>query len=432
MTLTSGRLDAPAARVAARLVIEGGRPLSGTVAIGGAKNAALPIMAACLLTDEWCIVSNVPDIEDIQTMASAMRHLGAEVNFLGPHEVAIRAADLRAHAAPADLAGRMRASFLLVGPLLTRLGRAEAPHPGGCAIGVRPVNVDVRGFEDMGATIEYVDGRYIAHAARLTGAPLYLDYPSHTGTENLLMAACLARGTTVVKHASMEPEVVDLARFLSRMGARIEGAGSPFITIEGVEQLHGANYRLMPDRLAAGTYLAAGVISKGAVVASQVIPEHLDAVAHKLREAGARVDDHEPDCLGACWAEPLTAVEIQAIAYPGFPTDLQSAFGALLTQANGTSIIHERVFENRFLYLAELRKMGAEIKVTGQTARIQGPTRLHGASIRATDIRSGAALVLAALAADGTTVIDDPYHIDRGYDALVPTLASLGAAIHRE
>lgn len=431
MTLVRDRAESADVGHQGRLVIEGGRPLFGEVTIGGAKNAALPILAACLLTDEWCIISNVPDIEDIHTMAAAMRALGAEVNFLSRQEVAIRAANLRTWRTPEELARRMRASFLLVGPLLTRFGRAEAPHPGGCALGVRPVNVDVRGFEDMGASISYQDGYYVASATRLQGTQLYLDYPSHTGTENLLMAACLARGTTVIKHASMEPEVVDLARFLARMGARIHGAGSPFITVEGVDRLRGANYRVMPDRLAAGTYAVAGVISRGEVTVAHVIPEHLDAVTHKLREAGAYVHE-EQDRITVGWRQPLTAVEIQAIAYPGFPTDLQAAFGALLTQARGTSIIHERVFENRFVYAAELRKMGAEIKVTGQTARIQGITPLHGAHVRATDIRSGAALVLAALAAEGTTTIDDTYHIDRGYDSLVPTLAALGACIRRE
>ncbi len=431
MTTVQPRPETHSPPSSGRLVIEGGRPLFGTVAIGGSKNAALPIMAACLLTDEWCILSNVPDIEDIQTMAGALRSLGAEVNFLGRHEVAIRAANLHSFRAPAELAQRMRASFLVMGPLLTRLGRAEAPHPGGCALGVRPVNVDVRGFEHMGATINYEGGHYIAEAARLNGTQLYLDYPSHTGTENLIMAACLAQGTTVIKHASMEPEVVDLARFLARMGARIRGAGSPFITIEGVDSLHSANYHVMPDRLAAGTYAVAGVISRGSVSVSQVIPEHLDAVTHKLREAGARVQE-ETDRLSAAWHQPLGSVEIQAIAYPGFPTDLQTAFGALLTQADGVSIIHERVFENRFLYVSELRKMGAEIEVEVQTARIKGATRLRGANIRATDIRSGAALVLAALAAEGTTIIEDAYHLDRGYDSLVSTLSELGAAIRRE
>jgi len=430
MTATASRaLSRPAEN--SRLVIEGGRPLYGSVQIGGAKNAALPIMAACLLTDEWCIISNVPDIEDIQTMAGLLRSLGAEVSFLNRHEVAIRAANLDSWASPDELAQRMRASFLVMGPLLGRLGRAEAPHPGGCALGVRPVNVDVRGFESMGAEIGYNDGHYVATADGLRGAQLYLDYPSHTGTENLIMAACLARGTTVVKHASMEPEVVDLARFLARMGARIHGAGSPFITIEGSERLRGANYRVMPDRLAAGTYATAGVVSRGEVAVTQVIPEHLDAVAHKLREAGARVGE-DADRLVAGWDGGLGAVEIQAIAYPGFPTDLQSAFAALLTQAEGTSIIHERVFENRFVYAGQLCRLGADIEVTAQTARINGPTRLRGTTVRATDIRSGAALVLAALAAEGTTVIEDAYHIDRGYEDLVPTLSALGAVIERQ
>lgn len=414
-----------------RLVIEGGYPLSGSVDIGGAKNAALPIMAACLLTADWCVLSNLPDIEDIQTMAGVLRALGAEVNFLSRHEVAIRAANLRTCRTPRELATRMRASFLVTGPLLSRLGRAEAPHPGGCAIGVRPVNVDVRGFEAMGARITYADGYYVAEAPRLRGTKLYLDYPSHTGTENLLMAACLAEGTTIIKHASIEPEVSDLAAFLLRMGARISGIGSPVLRVEGVDQLSGANYRVMPDRLAAGTFLIGGVISGGSITTHHVIPEHLDAVCYKLREAGAGVEE------GADWVRAwstgrLQAVDIQAIAYPGFPTDLQAAFGALLTQASGVSLIHERVFENRLLYANELRKMGANIEVmNGAMARIHGPTRLHGATVQALDIRSGAALALAALAAEGVTTIERPYHLDRGYEDFVATLAQVGARIAR-
>ena len=412
--------------------IVGGSRLRGEVRVGGAKNAALPIMAAALLTRDVCVIHNVPRIEDITTLSDLLRSLGARVEFPEDHTAVIDSRKLDSARAPAEFVRKMRASFLVVGPLLARLGMAEAPHPGGCEIGMRPVNVDVEGFRAMGADVVCEGELYRVECKRLRGTTTYLDYPSHTGTENLMMAACVAKGTTVVKHASMEPEVTDLARFLSRMGARVQGAGSPFLTIEGTDKLHGANYRLMPDRLAAGTYLVAGVISGGSVAVSQVIPEHLDAVTHKLREAGACVDDSEPETLAASWVQPLSAVEIQAIAYPGFPTDLQAAFGALLTQARGTSIIHERVFENRFLYLNELRKMGAEIKVSGQTARIQGAGRLRGAQVHATDIRSGAALVLAALAAEGTTVIDDARHIDRGYDSLVPTLASIGAAIHRE
>jgi UDP-N-acetylglucosamine 1-carboxyvinyltransferase len=414
-----------------RLHIEGGHPLHGTVRIGGAKNAALPIMAACLLTPDWCILSNVPNIEDIQTMAGVMEGLGAEIRFLGPHEVAIRAERISQTRSPEWLARQMRASFLVMGPLIARVGHAESPHPGGCEIGERPVNVDVRGFEAMGARLHHVDGYYVADADRLVGRKLYLDYPSHTGTENLLMAACLADGKTVIKHASMEPEVADLAQFLVDMGANISGIGTSMLEVEGVERLHGANHAVMPDRLEAGTFLIAGVISGGDVTVSEVIPEHLDAVTYKLREAHASVEETDESVTAASTGS-LEAVEIQAIAYPGFPTDLQSAFSTLLTQARGMSLVHERVFENRLGYGLELAKMGARFEVAGQTARITGPTALRGTDVRALDIRSGAAVVLAALAAQGVTTIHDIHHLDRGYDHLLETLTGLGAVVNAD
>ncbi len=414
-----------------RLRIEGRHPLRGTVQIGGAKNAALPMMAACLLTPDWCILSNIPNIEDIHTMAGVMDGLGAEIRFLGPHEVAIRAERITETRSPDLLARRMRASFLVLGPLLARVGHAESPHPGGCAIGERPVNVDVRGFEAMGAKIRHVDGCYVAEANRLVGRKLYLDYPSHTGTENLLMAACLAEGKTIIKHASMEPEVSDLANFLVAMGANISGIGTSVLEVEGVERLHGANHAVMPDRLEAGTFLIAGVISGGEVTVSQVIPEHLDAVTYKLREARAAVEESDESVTAASTGS-LEGVEIQAISYPGFPTDLQSAFCTLLTQARGVSLVHERVFENRLGYGLELAKMGARFEVAGQTARITGPTPLHGTDVRALDIRSGAAVVLAALAADGLTTIHDIHHLDRGYDDLLENLTGLGAVVDAE
>jgi UDP-N-acetylglucosamine 1-carboxyvinyltransferase len=426
---SEGVNDRPARPV--RLRIEGGHLLCGTVQIGGAKNAALPIMAACLLTSDWCILSNVPKIEDIYSMASVMEGLGAEVRFLGPREVAIRAERITQTRSPDLLARSMRASFLVMGPLLARFGHAESPHPGGCAIGERPVNVDVRGFEAMGASLHHVNGYYVAEASRLVGRKLYLDYPSHTGTENLLMAACLAEGRTTIKHASMEPEVADLANFLVAMGASISGIGTSVLEVEGIERLHGANHTIMPDRLEAGTFLIAGVISGGEVAVSQVIPEHLDAVSYKLREVGAKVDETE-SAVTASSTGSLEAVEIQAIAYPGFPTDLQSAFSTLLTQAHGVSLVHERVFENRLGYGIELAKMGARFEVAGQTARITGPTPLRGADVRALDIRSGAAVVLAALAANGVTTIHDVHHLDRGYNDLFQTLVSLGAVVEAE
>jgi UDP-N-acetylglucosamine 1-carboxyvinyltransferase len=431
------------------ILVEGGYPLRGTVPVGGSKNSALPILAACLLTDEPCTISNLPDIEDIYTMLAVLRALGAEVERHDRHTVTVTARNLMAAEVPPELGTRMRASFLAVGPLLARLGRALAPHPGGCDIGMRPVNVDVRGFQAMGARVVQEpdprgggDGargaerkvRYAIEAPRLRGARLYLDYPSHTGTENLLLAACCAEGTTVIRHASMEPEVSDLATFLGSMGARIEGIGSSTLVIEGVPSLHGATHRIIPDRLAAGTYLLAGVMVKGGEVrVVDVVPEHLEPVTYKLQESGARVEEGR-DWVSAGRDGSLEGVDLQAIHYPGFPTDLQAAFAALLSQAHGRSVIHERVFENRLEYAAELRNMGAGIEVdaSGQRATISGPRELHGEPlIYARDIRSGAAVVLAALAAKGKTVIIHAYHLDRGYEDLVSTLASLGARIRR-
>src|SRR5579871_3949970 len=325
----------------------------------------------------------------------------------------------------------MRASFLVMGPLLARLGSAEAGQPGGCDIGIRPVNVDVEGFRAMGAEVVRDDYLYRIQCSRLHGERMYLDYPSHTGTENLLMAACLAEGDTVITHASMEPEVVDLARFLIAMGAQIEGAGTGTITIHGVCQLQGAQYEVMPDRLIAGTYLAAGLISGGDVTVEGVIPEHLEPVIFKLGKMHADVQV-DRDVIRCAWREPLHSVDIQAIHYPGFPTDLQSVFAALLTQADGLSTIHERVFENRLGYARELNEMGAHIEVESQTARIYGPTPLHAAQVRALDIRSGAAVILAALAAEGETRITDIHHVDRGYEELVDVLGQLGAHMSRE
>jgi len=318
-----------------------------------------------------------------------------------------------------------------MGPLLARLGCAEAGQPGGCDIGIRPVNVDVEGFRAMGAKVIQTEDLYRIEAKRLRGERMYLDYPSHTGTENLMMAACLAEGDTVIAHASMEPEVVDLACFLTTMGAQIDGAGTRTITVHGVSRLHGAEYDVMPDRLIAGTYLAAGLISRGDVTAEGVIPEHLEPVIFKLQQMHAHVEVGQ-DSIRCGWREPIRSVDIQAIHYPGFPTDLQAVFGALLTQAEGVSTIHERVFENRLGYAQELNRMGAHIEVATQTARVCGPTPLHGTEVRALDIRSGAAVILAALAAHGETRIMDIHHVDRGYEDLVDVLGQFGAHMSRE
>jgi UDP-N-acetylglucosamine 1-carboxyvinyltransferase len=414
------------------LVVQGGAPLRGTVEIGGAKNAALPIMAASLLTRGTCIIHNVPHIEDINTLAELLRALGARVEFPERHTAVIDGSNLTSHRAPAEFVAKMRASFLVMGPLLSRLGAAEAGHPGGCEIGMRPVNVDVEGFRAMGARVESDDDAYRIACPRLQGTRMYLDYPSHTGTENLLMAACLAEGETVIRHASAEPEVIDLAHFLMSMGAQIMGAGTNHIVVNGVPDLHGTEYTVMPDRLIAGTFLAAGLITHGDVTVDDIIPEHLDAVSYKLDKMGAQVEIGESS-LRCAWPgdDRLERVDIQAIHYPGFPTDLQAVFGALLTQAHGTSTILERVFENRLGYAAQLNKMGADVTVEANKATIHGPTPLHGATINGLDIRSGAALTLAALAAEGETKINDAQHVDRGYEDFVDVLRRLGGDISR-
>lgn len=414
-----------------KFVIEGRHPLQGEVRVSGAKNAALPIMAAALLTPEPCTLDNVPMIDDIRTMAAVLEHLGCEVKLDDArHRVTICAAEVRDVAIPADLATRMRASFMVTGPLLARFGRAVAPHPGGCSIGRRPVNVDTNGFVAMGARVEQHDSGYSLHADHLSGRNLYLDYPSHTGTENLLMAATLARGKTVIKNASAEPEVVDLAEFLVRMGARITGAGSSVITVEGVDELYGIHHRVLPDRIEAGTFAIAAAITGGEVTLSDLVVSHMDPLTHKLQEVGVEVIEGDRRYLVRS-RPALRAVEVQTLHYPGFPTDLQAAFATLLTQATGTSLVHERVYDNRLLYAEELRKLGANIRVHGQTAAITGPTPLVGGVVRALDIRSGAALMLAGLAASGTTEILNVHHVNRGYEHVERKLTGLGAVVER-
>ncbi|MBX6771557.1 MAG: UDP-N-acetylglucosamine 1-carboxyvinyltransferase [Chloroflexi bacterium] len=416
-----------------KLVIEGQIPLRGEVVVSGAKNAALPIMAAALLTTDECIIDNVPIVEDVRTLAEILRQVGCTVHLEpASHRVIIRApeADELNPVVPSDLARRMRASFLLAGPLLARAGRVTAPHPGGCSIGRRPVNVDIKGFSAMGASVELSDSQYHLEAKRLRGERIYLDYPSHTGTENILMAATLAEGTTVIKHASVEPEVADLAECLRQMGARVTGVGTSYLRIEGVDRLHGVHYRVTPDRIEAGTYAIAAAITGGDITIHDIVPDHLDPLTHKLLEAGVLVEV-EDRAYRVRGNGTLHAVELQTLHYPGFPTDLQAEFATLLTQSHGTSFVHERVFDDRFQYARELRKLGACIQVDGQTATIIGPTRLHGAVVEALDIRSGAALILAGLAAEGITEIHSIYHIDRGYENIDGKLRALGAHVER-
>jgi len=412
------------------IIVEGGHKLEGEISVAGAKNAALPIMAATLLTSDECFLENLPDIEDIRTMVHLLRSLGASVELEGTHGIVVKANNLAQSSVPIDLATRMRASFLVVGALLGRLGEAEAPHPGGCAIGTRPVSVDLKGFQAMGTQIDRLNGSYALQARKLVGGRISLDYPSHTGTENLLLAACLAEGTTIIENASVEPEVADLASFLNAMGARIYGAGTGIIHVEGVPRLHGAVYRVMPDRLEAGTFAIAAAITKGRVSIRGRVARYLGALSSKLTEAGVSVAA-ERDTYTVEGCERLSAVHIQTFPYPGFPTDLQAPTGALLTQAHGESSIHETMYDGRLLYVGELQRMGADIKVRGETALIRGPTRLRGSKVRALDIRSGAAVILAALIADGKSVVSDIGYVDRGYEGIHKKLTQLGARIER-
>ena len=416
--------------------IEGGRPLRGRVTIGGAKNAALPLLAATLLTAEEVTLSHVPDLADIANMVDILRALGAEVEWnRKAKRITVRADRITSTTVPPDLVRKMRASFLVTGPLLGRVGEMQASTPGGCQLGARPVDVDVRGFRQMGAEVEFTEQTVTARAAALRGARIYMDYPSHTGTENLLMAAALAEGRTTIANASCEPEIVALGTMLNRMGARISGLGSPILTIEGVDRLRGVSEPILPDRLEAGTYAIGAVITGGEVQLHNVRAFDMLPLTAKLQDAGAEVWTNDDTMLVRGGGE-LRAVEVQTLPFPGFPTDLQAAFAVLMTQAHGVSKLNERVFEDRLRYTDELRKMGAEIHVEkfgadryGTRAEIIGPTRLHGADVRALDIRAGAGVVLAALVADGASIVRDVKHIDRGYDGFVANLRSLGAVI---
>lgn len=418
------------------LEIDGGVPLRGEVTIGGAKNAALPILAATLLTGEECIINNVPNLSDVQTMVELIRSLGADIEFDEKrHRVRVQVASVSTTTPKPELIGKMRASFLIAGPLLARFGEVTASTPGGCQLGARPVDVDVRGFRKMGAEIEASDRTITARTVGLRGARIYMDYPSHTGTENLLMAAVLADGKTTIVNASCEPEIIALGTMLNRMGARILGLGSPTIVVDGVDRLHGVSETILPDRLEAGCYAIGAVITGGEVTLRRVREHDMLPLSEKLRETGAEVWHHDDNMLVRS-ATRLSAVEVQTLPFPGFPTDLQAPFAVLMTQAFGLSRIHERVFEDRLRYTDQLIAMGARVHVEkfapdryGTQAEIIGPTKLVGTHVRALDIRAGAGMVLAGLVADGRTTISDVHHIDRGYEGLVRKLRELGAQI---
>ncbi|MSR00277.1 MAG: UDP-N-acetylglucosamine 1-carboxyvinyltransferase [Gammaproteobacteria bacterium] len=414
-----------------RLQIQGGVALEGEVRISGAKNASLPILAATLLASEPVTVGNVPHLQDVTTMIELLGQMGVTIMVDERMRVEVDATSLNRTVAPYELVKTMRASILVLGPLLSRFGQADVSLPGGCAIGPRPVNIHVAGLQAMGADISIENGYIRARASRLKGVRLVLDTVTVTGTENLMMAAVLADGETMLENAAREPEVVDLANFLNAMGAKVRGAGTDKIIIEGVTKLHSAEYNVLPDRIETGTYLIAGAITGGHVRISNTRPEHLDAVLAKLEQAGATLK------IGSDWVEldmrgrRPKSVDVRTAPYPAFPTDMQAQFAALNTVADGVGTIIETIFENRFMHMLEMRRMGAEIRLEGNTAIIKGVSKLQAAPIMATDLRASASLVLAGLVAEGCTVIDRIYHIDRGYESIEEKFASLGAQITR-
>jgi UDP-N-acetylglucosamine 1-carboxyvinyltransferase len=413
-----------------KLAIEGGTPLSGEIAISGAKNAALPILCAALLTSEPLRLTNVPRLNDVRTMLRLLGQMGVRVVEDGPDAVSLDASQLSEPVAPYEMVKTMRAAILVLGPLLARCGEARVSLPGGCAIGARPVDQHIKGMQAMGAEIAVEQGYVHAKAARLRGARLLTDMVTVTGTENLMMAAVLAEGDTVIENAAREPEVVDLANCLVAMGAQISGAGTDVIRIRGVPRLHGAGHRIMPDRIETGTYLCAAAITGGAVRLTRTSSSYLDAVIDKLMDAGCDIALEREAILLKAPAKPA-AVSIRTAPYPAFPTDMQAQFMALNAVAEGTAVIRETIFENRYMHAVELARLGADIRIDGSTAVVKGVPRLNGATVMATDLRASASLVLAGLAAQGETVVDRIYHLDRGYERLDQKLAALGARVRR-
>ncbi len=413
-----------------KLVIQGGIPLSGEVKVSGAKNAALPILCASILVPETLRVQNLPHLRDVTTMLTLLGQLGVEVSLDEKLGVSLDATSIEHRVAPYELVKTMRASILVLGPLVARFGEARVSLPGGCAIGQRPVDQHIKGLEALGAQIEIERGYIHARASRLQGARIEMDLVTVTGTENLMMAATLADGTTVIENAALEPEVADLANCLNAMGARVSGAGTDVITVEGVDRLHAADYRVMPDRIESGTFLAAAAATGGGIRLSGARADILGAVIAKLQEAGAEVE-HGEDWVALQSRGKPVAVNARTAPYPAFPTDMQAQLMALNAVAEGTSVITETIFENRFMHAQELKRLGAEIDVEGNTAVVQGVEHLQGARVMATDLRASASLVIAGLVAEGETLVDRIYHLDRGYECIEEKLSQLGARIKR-
>ncbi len=412
-----------------QILIQGGRRLQGEVRTSGAKNAALPILASTILGGGECVLSNMPRVVDVLTMGKLLSMLGIAVTQEGDRTV-VQASTVASTEAPYDLVRTMRASVLVLGPLVARLGEAKVSLPGGCAIGSRPVNFHLAGLEKMGATVEIEHGYIKAAARRLKGCRIYFDTPTVTGTENLMMAAVLAEGTTVLENAAKEPEISDLAAFLVKRGARIAGAGTDMIAIEGVTELNGADHEVIPDRIEAGTYLVAGAITGGEVVIDRCRPEHMEPLLMKLRESGVDLVE-EKERVHLKVPGRLKGTNVRTSPHPGFPTDMQAQFVALMAVAEGTSVVTETIFESRFMHVEELRRMGADIRVEGNRVVITGKERLTGAPVMASDLRASAGLIVAGLAAEGITEVSRVYHLDRGYERLEEKLRTLGASIER-
>jgi len=417
-----------------KYVIRGGNPLVGTIRVSGAKNSALPCMAAAILTEDEVILENIPQVRDIETERKLLASMGAQVE-LGSgdakHRTTISCRTLSDPEAKYEIVKTMRASSLVLGPLVARAGMARVAMPGGCAIGGRPIDLHIKGLEKMGATITQAHGYLEARADRLHGAHLVFDKITVTGTEDLMMAAVLAEGESLMENCAREPEVTDLAALLTAMGAKIEGAGTSTIRVTGVSRLHGARYSINPDRIEAGTFLVAGAITQGDLIVANCNASHLSAVIAKLQEAGARVDILGPDAVRVRADGNLRAADISTEEYPGFPTDMQAQYMALATQAKGVSVVRENIFENRFMHVQELVRMGANVKVDGRTAMVRGTTPLSAAAVMCSDLRASASLVLAALVADGESILDRVYHMDRGYERIEEKLAGVGAQIKR-
>lgn len=415
-----------------KLIVKGGNRLVGAVKTSGAKNAVLPIIAASILGTTPSHLDEVPMLEDVHTISEVLKCLGLAVECSPEKNVLdIDSTEITSYEAPYELVRTMRASFLVMGPLLARIGKARISMPGGCAIGARPIDIHLKGFEALSVKIEQGHGYIEASAPEgLKGTSIYFDFPSVGATENIMMAASLAEGTTILENAAEEPEIVDLANYLNKMGAKIRGAGTDTIRIEGVDKLHGADYTIIPDRIEAGTYMIAAAMTGGDIVVENVLPEHQKPLIAKLREAGAVVEE-DIDKVRVIGKNPLKAVSIKTLPYPGFPTDMQAQMMAMMVIAEGRSKVTETVFENRFMHVVELNRMGAQISTEGRSAVIDGPCKLTGCDVRATDLRAGAAMILAGLVAEGTTRIGDLHHIDRGYENIVAKLKNLGADIER-